>query len=64
MLLCRHWQTLQGPSRQRSPTPRTRPRCSQPSHGSVWHLEEGPPLGHLSGEWARLGNQPILVCPE
>lgn len=44
MLLCRHWQTPQGPSRQRSPTARGWPCCSQPAQGSVRHLEEGPPL--------------------
>lgn len=38
ILLCTHSHTMQGPLRQRSPTPYMRPHCSQPSQGSVWHL--------------------------
>lgn len=49
VLLCRHWHTLQGPSRQRSPTVWARPCCSQPVQGSVQHLEEGPLLAHPVG---------------
>lgn len=41
----RHWQTWQGPQRQRSPCARLRPWCSHSWHGSVWHLREETTVG-------------------